>query len=224
MLVISLNFTHMKPSLFALYLLLFLSITLSCTNEKAEPELKKTALSKEEALNLIQSQILYVTKIERKSGNKTVDLTNLPEYDIYRKSVFFLFRQGYILIYSGSEILNTKYPASAKTFFFSVKFALPLNLEYYWDDAAGTVVTKSNSSTSTIPIPFKDPAKLDLTSIVSYTTLEAAQAAPTPPSLKFTVDLTDPKLGAVTYSYTLKPVWEYEKAGDFPNYYNFVMF
>lgn len=212
----------MKPSLCLLYILFFLSVTLSCTNE--EPELKKTALTKEEALNLIQSQILYVTKIERKSGNETVDLSNLPEYDIYRKSVFFLFRQGYILIYSGNEIPNTKYPASAKTFFFSVKFALPLNLEYYWDDAAGTVVTKSNIGSSTIPIPFENPAKLDLGSIVSYTTLQAAQAASPPPSLKFTVDLTDPKLGPVTYSYTLKPVWEYEKAGDFPNYYNFVVF
>lgn len=186
----------MKPSLFALYLLLFLSITLSCTNEKAEPELKKLALSKEEALNLIQSQILYVTKIERKSGNET----------------------------AGSEIPNTKYPASAKTFFFSVKFALPLNLEYYWDDAAGTVVTRGYQGSSTIPIPFENPAKLDLGSIISYTTLAAAQAASPPPSLKFTVDLTDPKLGPVTYSYTLKPVWEYEKAGDFPNYYNFVVF
>ena len=212
----------MKSLVNLLIILFFLGITLSCTNE--EPQSRKTALTKEEALNLIESQILYVTKIERKAGNETVDLTNLPEFELYRKSVFFLFRQGYILIYSGSEIPNTKYPATAKTFFFSVKFALPLNLEYYWDDAAGTVVTRNYVGSSTIPIPFENPAKLDLASIVSYTTLEAAQAASPPPSLKFTVDLTDPKLGAVTYSYTLKPVWEYEKAGDFPNYYNFVMF
>ncbi|GLU53153.1 hypothetical protein [Dyadobacter frigoris] len=212
----------MKQSLCLLYILFFLSVTLSCTNEK--PELKKTALTKEEVLNLIQSQILYVTKIERKAGNETVDLTNLPEFDLYRKSVFFTFRQGYILILSGSEIPNTKYPASAKTFSFSIKIPLPLNLEYYWDDAAGTVVTKSNVGSSTIPIPFENPAKLDLASIISYTTLEAAQVASTPPSLKFTVDLTDPKLGPVTYSYTLKPVWSYEKAGDVPNYYNFVVF
>lgn len=214
----------MKPSLCLLYILFFLSVTLSCTNEKQEPELKKAALTKEEALNLVQSQILYVTKIERKSGNETVDLTNLPAFDAYRKSVLFLFRQGYILIYSGSEIPNTKFPSTAKTFSFSVKIPLPLNLEYYWDDVAGTIVTKSYVGSSTIPIPFENPAKLDLASIISYTTLEAAQAASTPPSLKFTVDLTDPKLGPVTYSYTLKPVWSYEKVGDIPNYYNFVVF
>ena len=212
----------MKPSLYLLYILFFLSVTLSCTND--EPELKKTAFTKDEALRSIQSQYLHVTKIERKAGNETIDLTNAPEFESYRKALFFVFRQGYILILSGSEIPNTKLTASAKTFFFSDKIPLPLNLEYYWDDAAGTVVTKSYVGSSTVPIPFENPAKLDLASIVTYPTLAAAQAAAIPPSLKFTVDLTDPKLGPVTYTYTLKPVWSYEKAGDVPNYYNYVMF
>ncbi|WP_159471778.1 hypothetical protein [Dyadobacter sp. 3J3] len=108
----------MKPSLCLLYILFCLSVTLSCTNE--EPESRQTALTKDEALHLIQSQYLYVTKIERKVGNETVDLTYLPEFNVYRKGIFFLFRQGFILILTGNEILN--FPHQQKRFFSQTKF------------------------------------------------------------------------------------------------------
>lgn len=202
--------------------LLLLSITLSCTND--EPELKKAVLSKQEILSSIQAQLMHVTKIERKSGNTITDLTDSSDLTLYRKELFLTFREGYILFLTGREIPNTKFQATAKTYSFSVKIPLPLNLGYKWDDAMGTVVAQTYQKSDYLPVPVDVPATLDVASIIYYKTLAEAQAATIPPSLKFTADMVDPKLGAVTYSFILRPVWAYEVVSDIPNTYNFVMF
>jgi hypothetical protein len=189
---------------------ILLATAFSCSDQNVI--LQKAALSKEEVLSSLENNTLHITKVERKTGDEITDLTQSLDIDVYRKDMFFIFRGGFISFYTGHETIDDQFPPTAQTFTLQTRIAYPAQIQYYWDEARNTVAAYAPGESSYIrPLPVKTTAFLDVSSIVQYKNIEEAKAALIPPSLKFTYSMPDKNLGEVTYVFTLKPVWFYER-------------
>lgn len=190
---------------FCIFLSLLL-VNFSCTEQ--EPGLKKSALTKDEVLKMLESNEAHLVKVERTIGSQTTDLSNSEPYKSALESSVLTFRAGSILLVAGTKQPNTHFVSTAEIFSFQTKILSPIYIYYKWDEALGTIVAHSTTQGElSFGIPNNQDASLDMSSIVRYGSLEEAKSASIPPSFKFIYSTEDKDLGHITYTYTLKPLW-----------------
>lgn len=215
------------------YLLLLAVMCFSCNPddvERQDIQEEEIVLKKEEVLPLITSKSWGLTKIMRKVGTETSELSESPEYTAYKTAVYFTFGDKYLNFWTGkestSEAINStnQFPGSARTFSVFTRIQYPMGLDYYWDDEEGTMVMHCYDGGKVFKIPLNALCHLEKSSVKLYQNFEEAKAAKTPENITFIVEDTDPSLGPVTYYYSFRPIYLYVKAETQWNDDQFVMF
>lgn len=204
---------------------LLVSTLILAACSQSEVSTQAVPLSQEATLPLIVDKPWYVDKVELKSAGGTEDITQSAPYGNQRNEVFFLFREGSAVFYGGSETHDNAYPAPARTFSLLTRIELPANVTYLWDETEGTLIFESYENSTYFPIRRGQKAVLDKTDYVLYNSLEEAKAAAGKPSyIKLNVADSDAKRGAVTYVFTLKPLWFYYRQPNQQNTSEYVLF
>ena len=208
------------------FLLFFGSIYViaSCSKTKEETVVEPAKVA-EDITPLLENYPMRVTDAYRIIGNDSLNLLSDTIYQQYRDAVFLTFRENGVYFYSGNRITNTKFPPNAQTFSLNIKIMLPTNMDYHWDQEQGKVIVTTSGLSSYFPIiPDGKKAYLDTTGTRLYKTFEEARDAVKPAQIRFIYDDVDPKLGAVKYAVTLRPLWFYERVPEQLSDYRYVMF
>jgi hypothetical protein len=212
----------MRKLLLVIASAVFLIINNSCTDQ--EVSTKDPDLTKDQIKAQTEGWIFYISDAVRKSDTETVHLTDDSNYNIFRNIIHVTFFEGGIYYFTGTDVTNDQFPATARTVSIRTRIMLPTNVKYSWDDTKNTYVFKSSRQMDPLPIPDGKEAFLDKSSFNLHKSFEEAKNAAVPGSMKVVLNEIDPKLGAVTYTFTLKPLWFYYQAPMDQNNKSFVIF
>ncbi len=183
--------------------LMLLSVLSSCKEDapQAEMEVDKekvlAALTAPERFWMFEDITMQVgDKVSSVMMDSSTILPNACPYLNYQ------FKTGGILDEEfGSGIYGIKsYPTKARFIFWYSDLAI--DGMWAWDEVKKTIVVKGLKS-----VLMTDTAYLDTASLPNIKNKEEAQAATTPERIKMIMTKNDPKLGSVTYVYTLRSSW-----------------
>jgi hypothetical protein len=199
-------------------MILLLAANLSCTNnDLVKKEEAEIVLSKTEVLPLIESKTWGLIKIETKTGaGSRSEIPSSAAYTAYKQQCSFVYMSGFVGFFSGNESTSdairqeNQFPNYARTFSIFKRIMLPVGLEYYWDETAGTLVTNCYDGTKLQLIPTGQVANLEKSSLLLYKTMEEAKGSKIPENMTLVATQNDPKLGAVTYYYSFRPIYQYK--------------
>lgn len=181
-------------------------------------------------MGVLESYLWRVEDVFLTTKSGTVDLSKDPtfaykDYIAIRKQPVFWFREGFALFYMSQPITNTQFADSVETVYISRKIAYPTDLHYVWDEAKKNIVIYTDSSEfSNLKIPLMKTALPDKASIRVYTTIEEAGAAQAHENLTIVAEENDPVIGKMTYTFNLKPLWQYGRAGDLNQTFYYAVF
>ncbi|MCF0052163.1 hypothetical protein LXM25_19000 [Dyadobacter sp. LJ53] len=168
---------------------------------------------------------MRVTDAYRIVGGDSLNLLADTIIQQYRDAVCLVFREGYVYFYGSSSIPNTKFPAHAQTFSLNIKIMLPTNMKYHWNTEKQTLIVRSSGSSSYFPIiPDGKEAYIDTTGVFFHKSMEEAQNSGKREQIRFIFNDVDPRLGAVSYHITMRPLWFYEREPFDLAHQRFVMF
>lgn len=208
----------MKSLIYNVWAIALLAVSFSCTNnELVKQEEDNIVINKDDVLPLIENKTWGLMKIETQVGTGSrSEIPSSPEYTAYKTQCSFVYMSGYVGFFTGKEstsdsiIQNHQFPSYARTFSIFTRIMLPVGLDYHWDDAAGTLVAHCYDGTKVLQIPFGQQAYLEKSSVVLYKTMDEAKASKIPENITLVAAQTDPKLGAVTYYYSFRPIYQYK--------------
>jgi len=217
---------NLYPLLSSLFLFGLLS---ACQKDDPKPTPPSDSWTQEELMGVLENHRWRVESVFRTTSAGTTDLSTdntfaYKDYIAYRKTPVFWFRQGFVVFYSSQKITNSQFADSVETVSISQRITYPTGARYQWDDAKKNVVLYTDSSTYSLQIPAGKTAFLDKTSIQMYKTIEEAKAARVHENLTVISEETDPVAGRITYTFNLKPLWQYGGAGDLQQTYYYAIF
>lgn len=217
---------NLYPLLSTWFLVVLLS---ACQKDDPKPAPTADSWTQEELMGVLENHRWRVESVFRTTSAGTIDLSTdnnfaYKDYIAYRKVPVFWFRQGFVVSYTSQKIANTQFADSVETVSIVQKVTYPTGARYQWHDAKKNVVLRTDSSTYNLQIPSGKTAILDKTSIRIYKTIEEAKAAQIHENLTLISEETDPVVGKITYTFNLKPLWQYGGAGDLNQTYYYAIF
>ncbi|WP_215236624.1 hypothetical protein [Dyadobacter linearis] len=204
-------------------IMFFAMLVFGCAEREVGTQ--NTKLNKEEVYNLMLLRTpFYVSAATRESSSGTEDLMLDTLSRIYQNNVFFVFYEDYVNFYAGTPTQNDTIPATARAFTLNSRISLPTNITHKWDDEKGTVSLKFSGVSSYFPMLRDNQSAYLDTENFNLTESYNPASGGVPPSMKFISKENDPKLGEVTYTFTLKPMWMYYKDPSQQVFANYVVY